>query len=523
MKLLSEVQFLGADKVEFKLTDSEVLGSIVKEGRGVKSLTVKPHWFSPMFTWLERRTNPIGWGDQVPPAAPRYVALPVSVKCADQVVSLLAEKNTNLNRVTTLTLSRFVSKSWSQAVDAFGVSPQNRQWFEQVCSPGEGAFIAVTREDGEKTKRIAPALIYSGAGYLGDLADASVRAFLLAHGSPGAVVVSIVADDPTDALIKMRAYGISLEKIQFKGCMESAFVRRVCSHCAKKSDIDVQLLSALPEHLTQLNTERYSIGRGCAQCGQQGYLGSIGLQSIAPASQIVCQVYDRGGTQVDLAAVLVPRGLKPLLEDGFLKAIEGLTTVESLFQISRIVPVVYTEYWKHHARHSLSHQQMQEDQKQENLTTTPTVDGDTAPMFTAEQLGKKREKPLVLVVEDDDDQRAILEMVLRAADYDVAQAINGKDALDSVQRQLPDLIIADLMMPVMDGSHMVSALKRQPQFSHVPILMLTMIADEEREYALLNLGADDYCEKTIQRKVLLKRIENLIKRSRGGAYPAGTK
>jgi DNA-binding response OmpR family regulator len=124
-----------------------------------------------------------------------------------------------------------------------------------------------------------------------------------------------------------------------------------------------------------------------------------------------------------------------------------------------------------------------------------------------------RDRPMVLVVEDDEDQRSILELVLRGANYDVVQAANGAEALKAVQSGSPDIIISDLMMPVMDGGQMVAHLKMTPATSQVPILMLTMVADEEREYALLNLGADDYCEKTIQRKVLLKRVENLLKRA----------
>ena len=123
-------------------------------------------------------------------------------------------------------------------------------------------------------------------------------------------------------------------------------------------------------------------------------------------------------------------------------------------------------------------------------------------------------KPLVMVVEDDSDQRSIIEMVLKDNDYDVAVACDGVEALRLMAKIKPDLIISDLMMPNLDGTELVKRLKSDKRFSSIPILILTVLGDLEKEYALLSLGVDDYCEKTVQRKILLKRIENLLKRSK---------
>ena len=68
-------------------------------------------------------------------------------------------------------------------------------------------------------------------------------------------------------------------------------------------------------------------------------------------------------------------------------------------------------------------------------------------------------------------------------------------------------------MPKMDGSDLVKRLKNDSKLKEIPILVLTVISDVDKEYALLTLGADDYCEKTIQRKILLRRVENLLKRA----------
>lgn len=123
-------------------------------------------------------------------------------------------------------------------------------------------------------------------------------------------------------------------------------------------------------------------------------------------------------------------------------------------------------------------------------------------------------KPLVMIVEDDKDQRGIIELVLKDNDYEVVVAEDGIEALRILGRVRPDLIISDLMMPNLDGTELVKRLKSDKRLSKIPVLILTVLSDMEKEYKLLALGVDDYCEKTVQRNILLKRVENLIRRSK---------
>lgn len=120
--------------------------------------------------------------------------------------------------------------------------------------------------------------------------------------------------------------------------------------------------------------------------------------------------------------------------------------------------------------------------------------------------------PLVLIVEDDLDQCRLLEMMLKDMNYQVLVAANGEEGLTVTSEHAPDLIISDLMMPKMDGSEFVRKIKRNPAYQNIPILILTALSDSEKEFSLLNLGVDDYCHKSMPRKVLMKRVENLISR-----------
>lgn len=121
--------------------------------------------------------------------------------------------------------------------------------------------------------------------------------------------------------------------------------------------------------------------------------------------------------------------------------------------------------------------------------------------------------PLIMLIEDDPDQREILTVMLTELEYDVVEAADGEEAIELLSKYEPDLLISDLMMPKVDGVELVRRVKNDRNFKHIPVLILTVISDPEKEYQLLELGVDDFCQKTMQRKILLKRIENLIRRS----------
>lgn len=120
----------------------------------------------------------------------------------------------------------------------------------------------------------------------------------------------------------------------------------------------------------------------------------------------------------------------------------------------------------------------------------------------------------ILIVEDDIDQRSIIEMVLKDAGYEVYAASDGKEGFELLEKVNADLVVSDLMMPGVDGATLIRRIKSDNRFKTLPILVLTVINDSEKEYQILSLGVDDYCEKTVQRNILLKRIENLLKRSK---------
>ena len=116
---------------------------------------------------------------------------------------------------------------------------------------------------------------------------------------------------------------------------------------------------------------------------------------------------------------------------------------------------------------------------------------------------------LILIVEDNPDLRSYI-CDKFGKQYRVLEAENGKEGLEKAIEQIPDLVITDLMMPVMGGVEMCRRLKEHPNTNHIPLIMLTAKADKDSRLEGLEASADDYISKPFDSDLLLARARNLI-------------
>ncbi len=120
------------------------------------------------------------------------------------------------------------------------------------------------------------------------------------------------------------------------------------------------------------------------------------------------------------------------------------------------------------------------------------------------------EKKLILIVDDEPRMIKFIRLNLDLEGYRVSEASNGLEALDRVRKELPDLVLLDVMMPEMDG---FEALERIREISNVPVIMLTVKAEEEDKVRGLELGADDYVTKPFSPRELSSRIKAVLRRT----------
>lgn len=117
----------------------------------------------------------------------------------------------------------------------------------------------------------------------------------------------------------------------------------------------------------------------------------------------------------------------------------------------------------------------------------------------------------VLVVEDDTDMRVFLTTGLIAAKYKVIEAEDGKEGFNSAIKEMPDIIVSDLMMPNVDGIEFCKKLKADIRTSHIPFILLTAKSGIDNKILGIETGADDYIQKPFNLKHLTVRMKNLIK------------
>ncbi len=119
----------------------------------------------------------------------------------------------------------------------------------------------------------------------------------------------------------------------------------------------------------------------------------------------------------------------------------------------------------------------------------------------------------ILIVDDNPSVLKLLNISLSKAGYDIVEAENGEVAFQVANKELPDLIISDIMMPQMDGIELCWMIRENSEVPLVPFIFLTSFDDSEMEIRGFRAGADEYLNKPIDRKELLERVEELLSRT----------
>ncbi len=126
----------------------------------------------------------------------------------------------------------------------------------------------------------------------------------------------------------------------------------------------------------------------------------------------------------------------------------------------------------------------------------------------------------ILVVEDEKNIVRVVTYNLEREGYQVSVAKDGEEALEKAGRELPDLILLDLMLPKMDGLEVCRQLRAQPKTAQLPIIMLTAKTQESDRIVGLEMGADDYLPKPFSPRELLARVKAVLRRAKRSELPS---
>lgn len=139
----------------------------------------------------------------------------------------------------------------------------------------------------------------------------------------------------------------------------------------------------------------------------------------------------------------------------------------------------------------------------------PEIDLYPQPFVEEEALSSQEKKYTILIVEDNDELRSFIRQSLDKY-YHILESVNGLQAWELATEQLPDIIISDVNMPVMDGFELCSKLKQEERTSHIPVILLTAMAANMHQIGGLEAGADIYLTKPFSIQVLELSVKNLL-------------
>jgi EAL domain-containing protein (putative c-di-GMP-specific phosphodiesterase class I)/DNA-binding response OmpR family regulator len=151
----------------------------------------------------------------------------------------------------------------------------------------------------------------------------------------------------------------------------------------------------------------------------------------------------------------------------------------------------------------------------------PGNDAGGAAPAPSSRTGDTQESPYrVLIVEDDRGQALFAQSVLHGAGMQAEVQMQSDGVLDAMERFKPDLVLMDLHMPGRDGMNLTMLIRQQPEYLHLPIVFLTGDPDPERQFEVLESGADDFLNKPIRPRHLIAAVSNRIQRARQRVAPS---
>jgi DNA-binding response OmpR family regulator len=138
-------------------------------------------------------------------------------------------------------------------------------------------------------------------------------------------------------------------------------------------------------------------------------------------------------------------------------------------------------------------------------------------MFDFFGLKKKTNKIKILIVDDEPDLVQTLQDRLEMNGYIIVTASNGKEGLEKAAQEKPDIILLDVIMPIMDGLEMLEALRKHPEVKNCAVIMLTARSQRQDIVRAKTCGIEDYTVKPFDLSELIEKIENVLGRQRVAA------
>lgn len=321
--------------------------------------------------------------------------------------------------------------------------------------------------------------------FLGEIRDPYSARTAIDFASTGHLTISTLhTANATSAIFRLERLGVARAQMAeaLLAIVAQRLLKKLCPHCKKILPItphEAELLAPYTEQLPDITAHPV----GCVVCNNTGYYGREAVYEILEFQPEIAHLVREGAPISEIRALVRQRG-------GYLISNHAVDKVrQQIFSVKDVYDEVLVEEISSHNR---------------SFRVTADTNNDT--------------KPKILLVEDDADMAALLKHILEKKSYGVVHAYDGVDALMQLGKDNFHLIIADIIMPHLDGFRLLELMNQKGV--NAPVIFLTAKTDDADERKGFDLGAADYIKKPIRKEDFLARVERVLAQVRENSHQA---
>src|SRR5438034_1808447 len=352
---------------------------------------------------------------------------------------------------------------------------------------------------------------------VGEIRDRETATIAVQASLTGHLVLSTRhTNDPANAVTRLVDIGVEPYKIAaaLRGVVAQRLMRKLCPTCKEV------WMETPPERLKRwipTGTPLYRAA-GCPDCVMTGYRGRFSILEILTMNAELERRIAAGDPADRIADAARRAGMKSLWDSGLAHVLRGESTIDELMRVVDVPPeaAAIADLAAHTAPAAPgAHGAPAAPARvgaQPIATHFDLLEEVALPARRSGAYGEPAKK--VLLVDDEDSLRKVMKELLEREGYEVAEARDGVQALDQVDRMGPDIIVLDLNLPGLDGYGVLSHLRSRPATAGIPVIVLTAKGDEDNEVRVFELGADDFLTKPFRARALSARLEAVLGRRR---------
>jgi len=361
-----------------------------------------------------------------------------------------------------------------------------------------------------------------------DTAQIAMQASLTGH----LVLSTLHTNDAANAVTRLVDIGLEAYKIaaSLRGVIAQRLMRKLCPSC---KEVAVEAIPAKLQRWVPSGTPLYRAA-GCPECAMTGYRGRFSIVEVLTVTPDVERIIGSGATADKIAEAARSFGMGSLWESGVAHVLRGESGIDELMRVVDVPfegaapaeapkppaePVPERAMRRTPAGTSRGRSRVSGPSNAEIPGVLDANLDITSEAFQLlDSLGKApRVQHLsrkVLLVDDEDQLRRVMKDLLEREGYTVAEARDGVQALDQVDKFGPDVVVLDLNLPGLDGYGVLSHLRSRQATADIPVIVLTAKGDEDNEVRVFELGADDFLTKPFRARALSARLDVLLNRRR---------